>query len=67
MVADPWRGQGLDTKLLSNILAICKDHQLEIIYAKLRSDNESILAVIETNGYDVETAGDELMLLPRFY
>jgi acetyltransferase len=67
MVADPWRGQGLDTKLLSNILAICKDQQLEIIYAKLRSDNESILAVIETNGYHVETAGDELMLLPRLY
>jgi acetyltransferase len=67
MVADPWREQGLDTKLLSNILAICKDQQLEVIYAKLRSNNKAILNVIETNGYDVETAGDELMLLPRLY
>jgi acetyltransferase len=67
IVADPWASQGLDTKLLLNLLQICKDQELDVIYAKLPSDNDAILEVIETNGYDVETAGDELMLLPRLY
>ncbi len=67
MVADHWSGQGLDTKLLSNILAICKDKQLDVIYAKLRSDNDAILEVIAANGFEFETVGDELMLLPRLY
>jgi acetyltransferase len=67
IIADSWANQGLDTKLLSNVLQISKDQELDVIYAKLPSDNDAILEVIETNGFDVETAGDELMLLPRLY
>ncbi|UCH38280.1 MAG: acetate--CoA ligase family protein [Candidatus Bathyarchaeota archaeon] len=67
IVADPWSGQGVDTKLLANILAISKDQELDVIYAKLRSNNDVILEVITATGFEVETAGDELMLLPRLY
>lgn len=67
IVADPWADQGLDTKLLSNILQIGKDQELEVIYAKLPANDDAILEVIATHGFDVETAGEELMLLPRLY
>ena len=43
IVADPLQGPGLGTKLVDNLIEICKDKNLQTVYAKMFSDDNKII------------------------
>jgi acetyltransferase len=64
-IGDPWQGQGLDTKLISNILEICKERNLEVVTAQLQTDDAKTLELIQEKGFNLDQVGEEYRLSPR--
>jgi acetyltransferase len=58
IVADPWQGLGLGTKLIDQIIEICKDRQLETIHAKTHSDNHRAIKTMKKKEFTVEYLKD---------
>jgi acetyltransferase len=58
IVADPWQGLGLGTKLIDQIIEICKDRQLDTIHAKTHSDNHRAIKMMKNKEFTVEYLKD---------
>ncbi len=58
IVADPWQGLGLGTKLIDHIIEICKDRQLETIHAKTHSDNHRAIKMMKKKDFTIEFLRD---------
>jgi len=58
IVANPWQGLGLGTKLVNNIIEICKDKNLETVHAKMLSDNNRVIELMKKKGFALENLRD---------
>ena len=53
IVADPWQGLGLGTKLVDHVLEICVDMKLETIYAIMLPDNFRAIRLMKKMGFAI--------------
>jgi acetyltransferase len=54
IVADPWQGLGLGTKMVDYMIEICKDRALERIYGIMLPDNHRAIRLMKKMGFQVE-------------
>jgi len=53
IVADPWQGLGLGTKLVDYAIEICKDMKIESLYAIMLADNHRAISLMKKMGFTV--------------
>jgi acetyltransferase len=53
IVADPWQGLGLGTKVVDYALEICRDMKLESIYAIMLPDNHRAINLVKKMGFTI--------------
>jgi acetyltransferase len=58
IVADPWQGFGLGTKMLDYMIEICADKKLDALYAVMLSDNRRAMRLMEKMGFTLEYQRD---------
>ncbi|MGD0978727.1 MAG: acetate--CoA ligase alpha subunit [Candidatus Bathyarchaeia archaeon] len=58
IVADPWQGLGLGTKLVDYVLEICADMKLETIYAIMLADNYRAMGLMKKMGFTIKYMDD---------
>ena len=61
IVTDPLQGLGLGKKLVDNIIEICKDKNLQTIYAKMFSDDNRIIELMKDKGFVFENLKDDIV------
>jgi len=54
LVADPWQGLGLGTKLVDYVIEICKERGLETIYAYIVPDNLKAIELMKKFGFTLK-------------
>jgi len=58
IVADPWQGLGLGTKMVDYAIEICKDMNVERLYAIMLPDNFRAISLMKKMGFAITYAGD---------
>lgn len=58
IVADPWQGLGLGTKMVDHAIDVCKDMKIEKIYAIMLSDNHRAINLTKKMGFTTEYMED---------
>jgi acetyltransferase len=58
IVADPWQGLGLGTKMVDYVIEICKDRGLETIYGITLPDNYRAISLMKMMGFALEHLDD---------
>ena len=58
IVADPWQGLGLGTKMVDYMIEICRDKGLETVYAFMLPDNHRAIRLVKKMGFTIEYATD---------
>lgn len=53
IVADPWQGLGLGTKLVDYAIEICKDMKIETLYAIMLPDNYRAINLMKKMGFTI--------------
>ena len=61
VIADAWQGFGLGTELLSYLIKIAKDYQLEELYCVLSSNNDRMIRLAEKLGLKVKSTDGDTM------
>ena len=59
VVADPWQGQGLGSKMTDYILEIAQERGIRKIYASVLSNNEGMIGIFERKGFSFRQEGYE--------
>ncbi|MDQ1279227.1 MAG: acetyltransferase [Thermoproteota archaeon] len=59
IVADPWQGLGMGTKMVDYILDICKDKNLETVYAEMLKDNVRAIGIMRKMGFTIKKKDEE--------
>ncbi len=59
IVADPWQGLGLGTKMIDYMIEICKDKGLEQIYGVMLAENVKAISLMRQMGFIIEHAEDD--------
>ena len=59
IVADPWQGLGLGSKMVDHMIEICKDKGLETIYALMLPDNYRAIRLLKKRGFTIQYTNDE--------
>ncbi len=59
IIADPWQGLGLGSKMVDYVIEICKDKKLETIYGFLLRDNHRAIGLLEKMGFTTEFLEDD--------
>jgi len=58
IVADPWQGLGLGSKMFDHMIEICKDKKLETIYGYMLSDNQRAINLMKKMGFTTKYLDD---------
>jgi acetyltransferase len=58
IIADPWQGLGLGTKMVDYVLEICKDMKIETIYAIMLPDNHRAINLVNKMGFNIKYLDD---------
>ena len=58
IVADPWQGQGLGSKMVDYMIEICRDKQLEKISAVMLPDNYRAIKLFQEMGFTIQSLDD---------
>ena len=58
IVADPWQGQDLGSKMVDYMIEICRDKQLEKISAVMLPDNYRAIKLFQEMGFTIESLDD---------
>jgi acetyltransferase len=58
IVADPWQGLGLGSKMVDHMIEICKDKKLETLYGVMLSDNYRAVNLMKKMGFTIKHLGD---------
>jgi acetyltransferase len=58
IVADPWQGLGLGTKMVDYVLEICKDMNVETVYAIMLPDNYRAINLMKKMGFTIKSLDD---------
>jgi acetyltransferase len=53
IVADPWQGLGLGTKLVDYAIEVCKDMKVESLYAIMLPDNYRAISLMKKMGFGI--------------
>jgi acetyltransferase len=61
IVADPWQGLGLGSKIVDYMIEICKDKKLETIYGVVLPDNYRAIDLMKRMGFTFESLSDDTM------
>jgi len=59
IVADPWQGLGLGSKMVDHMIEICKDRGLETIYALTLPNNYRAIRLLKKRGFNIQYRNDE--------
>ena len=59
IVADPWQGLGLGSKMVDYMIKICRDRGLETIYALMLPDNYRAIRLLKKRGFNIQYTNDE--------
>jgi acetyltransferase len=59
IVADPWQGLGLGSKMVDYMIEICKDKKLETIYGVMLRDNHQAIDLMNKMGFTIEPLDDD--------
>jgi acetyltransferase len=59
IVADPWQGLGLGSKMVEYMIEICKDRGLETIYALTLADNHGAIRLLKKKGFTIHYTNNE--------
>ena len=59
IVADPWQGLGLGSKMLDYMIEICKDKKLETIYGVVFKDNTRAVGLMKRMGFNLQPIDQE--------
>jgi len=54
IIADPWQGLGLGSKMLDFMIEICKDKKLDTIYGVMLPDNYRAINLMKKMGFTIE-------------
>ena len=60
IVADPWQGLGLGSKMLDYMIEICKARGLETIYAFVLAGNTAAIRILKKSGFAIQNVNDEV-------
>lgn len=58
LVADPWQGLGLGTKMVDYVLDIAKEMKVETVYCIMLPDNYRALSLTKKMGFNIEYSND---------
>ncbi|MFZ0965838.1 MAG: GNAT family N-acetyltransferase, partial [Candidatus Bathyarchaeia archaeon] len=58
IVADPWQGLGLGTKLVDYAIEICKEREIETLYAIILPDNYRAMNLMKKMGFTLSYMED---------
>lgn len=58
IVADPWQGLGLGSKMVDYMIEICKDIGLDTIYALVLPDNYRAIKLVKRRGFTIQYKDD---------
>ena len=58
IVADPWQGLGLGSKMVDYMIEICKEKGLETLFGLMLSDNYRIINLMKKMGFKIKNLGD---------
>ena len=58
IVADPWQGLGLGTKMMDYMIEVCKDKGLETIYGVMLPDNYRAINLMKKMGFNIKYEED---------
>ena len=58
IVADPWQGLGLGTKMVDHMIEICKDKKVETVYSFMLPDNHRAIKLLRKMGFTIEQSQD---------
>jgi len=58
IIADPWQGLGLGTKMVDHVIDICKDMKIEKIYGIMLPDNQRAINLMKKMGFTIEFLED---------
>ncbi len=58
IVADPWQGKGLGSKMVDYVIEICKDKKLKMINAVMLPDNYRAIKLFREMGFSIESLDD---------
>jgi acetyltransferase len=61
IIADPWQGLGLGTKMVNYVIEICKDMKIETIYAIILPDNYRAVGLMKKMGFNIKHLSDGTM------
>ena len=59
IIADPWQGLGLGTKMVDYVIEICKDMKIETIYAIILPDNYRAISLMKKMGFNIKHLSDD--------
>jgi acetyltransferase len=59
IVADPWQGLGLGSKMLDHMIEICRDRGLHNVYALTLPDNYKAIRLLKQRGFTIQYRNDE--------
>jgi acetyltransferase len=54
IVADPWQGLGLGSKMLDYMIEICKDKNIDSIYGVMLPDNRRAITLMKKMGFTIK-------------
>jgi acetyltransferase len=58
VVADPWQGLGIGTKMVDHTIDVCKDMNVESLYAIMLRDNFRAISLMKKMGFEVRYLED---------
>jgi acetyltransferase len=58
IIADPWQGLGLGSKMVDYMIEICKDKNLETVYAYMLPDNHRAISLLKKMGFTIKKSED---------
>jgi acetyltransferase len=59
IVADPWQGMGLGSKMTDYMIEICKDKRIETLYAVMLPDNHRAIKLLKEMGFTITFLKDD--------
>ncbi|MCW3989466.1 MAG: bifunctional acetate--CoA ligase family protein/GNAT family N-acetyltransferase [Candidatus Bathyarchaeota archaeon] len=59
IIADPWQGLGLGSKLVDYMIEICTSKGLETLYGVILRDNTRAISLVKAMGFKIEHVDDE--------
>jgi acetyltransferase len=60
IVADPWQGLGLGSKMVDHMIEICKDRGLETVYALTLADNHKAIRLLKKRGFTIRYMNNDV-------